>query len=297
MQRWGKSQHATSCWSLWHYFSCWGPPALHGKLSLVSLCHNLYCMVIIAGQCRTIPWPALPDWPLMPECRCQTVAVNYRKKCRCRINSFSGIPTFRHLQIIFTASYSKSNTSSSRLCTCRVYPGGNKEVSSIQLTNSALVYEPKCGGRGRVAWSQPMSTALYRSPNQLWRSNSILNLWVYHFPLPVVWTCSGYPFQHPKWPACHCYLSTVISQPTEYTEGQAFFPVVRVGSPPLTPTLARECCSNPFLGPRGEGSHLSGSVSVGLLDSLLVTTIISLELSTLTVMILPVTVFRAPHCN
>jgi hypothetical protein len=44
------------------------------------------------------------------------------------------------------------------------------------LTNSALVYEPKCGGRGRVAGTQPMSTALHRSPNKLWISNSIFNL-------------------------------------------------------------------------------------------------------------------------
>jgi hypothetical protein len=40
------------------------------------------------------------------------------------------------------------------------------------LTNSALVYEPKCG-RGV---SQPMYTW---SPNKLWRSNSIFNLWLY----------------------------------------------------------------------------------------------------------------------
>jgi hypothetical protein len=43
------------------------------------------------------------------------------------------------------------------------------------LTNSALVYEPKFGGGGVVAGFQPMSTALYRSPNKLWRSNSICN--------------------------------------------------------------------------------------------------------------------------
>jgi hypothetical protein len=29
------------------------------------------------------------------------------------------------------------------------------------LTNSALVYEPKCGGKGGVAGSQPMSTAVH----------------------------------------------------------------------------------------------------------------------------------------
>jgi hypothetical protein len=45
------------------------------------------------------------------------------------------------------------------------------------LTNSALVYEPKCGGRGGFAGSQPVSTAVHRSPNKLWRSNSIFNLW------------------------------------------------------------------------------------------------------------------------
>jgi hypothetical protein len=30
---------------------------------------------------------------------------------------------------------------------------------------------------GGVAGSQPMSTAVHRSPNKLWRSNSIFNLW------------------------------------------------------------------------------------------------------------------------
>jgi hypothetical protein len=34
-------------------------------------------------------------------------------------------------------------------------------MSSIWLTNSALVYEPRCGGRGGVAGSQPMNTAVY----------------------------------------------------------------------------------------------------------------------------------------
>ncbi len=47
----------------------------------------------IAGQCRTNPWPAVPDWTLMPECRCRTEAADYRKKCRCRTNFF---PAFRH---------------------------------------------------------------------------------------------------------------------------------------------------------------------------------------------------------
>jgi hypothetical protein len=32
-------------------------------------------------------------------------------------------------------------------------------------------------GEGGVAESQPMGTAVHRSPNKLWRSNSIFNLW------------------------------------------------------------------------------------------------------------------------
>ncbi len=35
------------------------------------------------------------------------------------------------------------------------------------LTSSALGYEPKCGGQGAVAGSQPTSTAVHRSPNKL----------------------------------------------------------------------------------------------------------------------------------
>jgi hypothetical protein len=54
--------------------------------------------------------------------------------------------------------------------------GVTKRCRLSWLTSSALVYEPKCGGRGRVAGSQPMSTAVHRSPNKLWRSNSIFNL-------------------------------------------------------------------------------------------------------------------------
>jgi hypothetical protein len=45
------------------------------------------------------------------------------------------------------------------------------------LTNSPLVYEPKCGDRWGVAGSQPMSAAVHRSPNKRWRSNSTFNLW------------------------------------------------------------------------------------------------------------------------
>jgi hypothetical protein len=41
---------------------------------------------------------------------------------------------------------------------------------------------PDAGGGGEVAGSQPMSTAVHRSPIKLWRSNSIFKLC--YFPLP-----------------------------------------------------------------------------------------------------------------
>ncbi len=50
--------------------------------------------------------------------------------------------------------------------------GVTKRCLLSWLANSALVY----GGAGGVAGFQPMSTAVHRSPNKLWRSNSIFNL-------------------------------------------------------------------------------------------------------------------------
>jgi hypothetical protein len=59
--------------------------------------------------------------------------------------------------------------------------GVNKEMS-FWLTNSALVYESKSGEEGGVAESQPMSTAVHRSPNKGLRSNSIFNLCSHVYP-------------------------------------------------------------------------------------------------------------------
>jgi hypothetical protein len=47
-------------------------------------------------------------------------------------------------------------------------------MSLSWLTNSALMSPNAGAGRG-VAGSQPMSTVVHRSPNKLWRSNSIFN--------------------------------------------------------------------------------------------------------------------------
>ncbi len=61
-----------------------------------------------------------------------------------------------------------------------VEQGVTKRCRLSWLTNKALVgeYEPKYGGRGGAAGYQPLSTAVHTwSPNKLWRSNSIFNLW------------------------------------------------------------------------------------------------------------------------
>ncbi len=56
--------------------------------------------------------------------------------------------------------------------------GLQKRCRLSWLTNSALVYEPKkYRGRRSVTGSQPMSTAVHRSPNKLWGSNSIFNIY------------------------------------------------------------------------------------------------------------------------
>ncbi len=53
----------------------------------------------------------------MPECRCLTEAADYRKKFWCQTN-FS--PAFQHLHVN-SISYSKNNSITSCLRTCRVY--------------------------------------------------------------------------------------------------------------------------------------------------------------------------------
>ncbi len=75
-----------------------------------------------------------------------------------------------------------------------------KRCRQSWLTNS-LVYELKCGGRGGVAGSQPMIQLYTRSPNKLWRSNSIFNLWRWGWAglrakLWLLWTGSSTPLEY-----------------------------------------------------------------------------------------------------
>ncbi len=65
------------------------------------------------------------------------------------------------------------------------------------LTNSALVYESQCGGREGVVGSQSANEYscahhVTWSPNKLWRSTSIFNIW--YVPMRSVYViCSIFP--------------------------------------------------------------------------------------------------------
>jgi hypothetical protein len=61
-------------------------------------------------------------------------------------------------------------------CTNFRIRGQQRDVVYLGLTNSALVYEPKCGARGGGVRGLILCTAVHRSPNKLWRSNYIFNL-------------------------------------------------------------------------------------------------------------------------
>jgi hypothetical protein len=78
------------------------------------------------------------------------------------------IKTFVGVGVVVEKTQSQLNRS--------VLTGVTKRCRLFWPTYSSLVNEPKGGGRGGVAGSQPMSTAVHRSPNNLWRSNSIFNL-------------------------------------------------------------------------------------------------------------------------
>jgi hypothetical protein len=58
-------------------------------------------------------------------------------------------------------------------------------MSSILLTNSTLVYEPKCGERGGVAGSQPMSTAIHRNQMNFGNLNPYLTYNLYPIPFQI----------------------------------------------------------------------------------------------------------------
>ncbi len=135
---------------------------------------NFKEVIDIAGQCRTNPWPAVPDWTLMPECRYRTKAADYRKKCRCR-TSFS--PAFWHLHMIF-------------------------QYHITRITQSAAVY----GRAGCVPFttnntsSMDVTRRVYSFPQP-----AVWTFRAYTFPPPAVWTCRVYPFPQPAVWACRVY--------------------------------------------------------------------------------------------
>ncbi len=94
------------------------------------------------------------------------------------------------------------------------------------LTNTALIYKPKCEGRGEVAGSQPMSTAVHRSPNKLQRSISIFNLWQCSLRRYNIFSCC---FGCSRRPGTKCFLLTghcfASFVPIAQKTGQAVVPL------------------------------------------------------------------------
>ncbi len=70
--------------------------------------------------------------------------------------------------------------------------GVTKRCRLSWLTNSALVYEPTCGGGGSCGVSvNGTHTAGHKNPNKLWRSNSILHCPTCSDAPPCSGGCSG----------------------------------------------------------------------------------------------------------
>ncbi len=67
------------------------------------------------------------------------------------------MPIYNHLKIYIRNMYVDYPDSRA----FRIKQGATKRGRLSWLTNSPLVYEPKCVGRGKGAVSQPMSTAVH----------------------------------------------------------------------------------------------------------------------------------------
>ena len=108
-------------------------------------------------------------WPLWTICVHVRDITSWRRPPNFQL---SGDPIFQGINICGFPLAAKNG-----LCDFNtLYQGVTKRCRLSWLTNSALVYEPNFGGRGELQGSQPMSTAVHRSPNKLWRSNSIFSL-------------------------------------------------------------------------------------------------------------------------
>jgi hypothetical protein len=72
------------------------------------------------------------------------------------------------------------------VCEYRFYPGGHKEMSSISADQEPpRIWAQMQGGGGLRGLSQWVQLCTW-SPNKLWSSNSILNLWFHFFRLLIL---------------------------------------------------------------------------------------------------------------
>ncbi len=114
------------------------------------------------------------DLPILPQEICGPILGIYRLLTHRHMNveirtEDVQFPEKEYINGIFFAVYSTDKMY--LLLTVSIHGcsqgGVTKRCRQSWLTNSALVYEPKCERRGGVAGSPPLSTAVHRSPNKL----------------------------------------------------------------------------------------------------------------------------------
>ncbi len=114
---------------------------------------------IIAGQCRTNPWQAVPNWLWCRNTNAGLTQMKYRWKCRCRTKFF---PAFRHSLIMLYT-----------------FPVHHQQYGRENVFFPEI-HSPSVFGRDGVLYS--------------FLSQQCVNMRVYPFPPPAVWTRRCIPF-------------------------------------------------------------------------------------------------------
>jgi hypothetical protein len=154
------------------------------------------CQLDIAGQCRTIPWPMVPDWHLLLECRCrmrQLSTGNGR-------NADVGLTFFWHsgIYIFFSASYWQNNTISSR-------PSMDVQGVSLFTAISMEVHGVSISTAISIVWMCMVYPFHHQQCGRTWcipfycKQNGYAGCVPVRRPRPppVVWTCRVFLF-HPQ---------------------------------------------------------------------------------------------------
>jgi hypothetical protein len=133
--------------------------------------------------------------------------------------------------------------------------GLQREVVFLGWPIAPSYMSPKAGGGGELRGCQPMSTAVHRSLNKLWRSNCIFNLWVYFIWVTQQWQKTFHLVKNgEKIPILISNSAYIIEC---FIEDQAFLAVVWFGSSP-TPSTSISKLDRRHTGRLRKGDNLRG---------------------------------------